>query len=364
MFAALKIVAMFAVFAGALAVQVAPARGIGPAADLGYGSQVSPSLCADLKPGWRLSTGESLFSALAGFRLTMQEDGNLVLYVIDDMKLPPDILHVLSGAPDALKLYAKPLWSTGTHVPKEGKSRGSYCVMEEDGNFVVYDKDQHVVFETGTGGHPGSYLRLQSDGNLVVYTPFRKVSWKSDTGARQNLAARFDPPRVMMDRRLVRALPRGLQAQLSMDLRPRWRLDRGDSLYSPLCGFKLILQDDGNLVLYVVDDEKVPDDVAPLLFHAEQTPNLHHDALWSAGTHVPTQAAGTGAYCIMKDDGNFVVYDINGKPCFQSNTKGHPGAFLRCQDDGNLVIYTRDKKAIWQSKTYAPLVEKPVPARR
>ena len=32
-----------------------------------------------------------------------------------------DIVHVLSGTPDVLKLYAAPIWSTGTHVAKAGK---------------------------------------------------------------------------------------------------------------------------------------------------------------------------------------------------------------------------------------------------
>ena len=90
-------------------------------------SQVSPNPLADLGPSWRLEAGGSLCSRIGGFRFTMQDDGNLVLYCIDDMKLPPDILHVLSGGPDIFKLYAKPIWSTGTHVPKEGRSRGKYC---------------------------------------------------------------------------------------------------------------------------------------------------------------------------------------------------------------------------------------------
>jgi hypothetical protein len=91
--------------------------------------QVSVNLCTDLNSGWWLNSGESLFSALGGFRLVMQNDGNLVLYAIDDMKLPADILHVFACAPDVMKLYAKPIWSTGTHVPKEGKGRGSGSTM-------------------------------------------------------------------------------------------------------------------------------------------------------------------------------------------------------------------------------------------
>ncbi len=155
--------------------------------------QVSVNLCADLISGWRLNSGESLFSALGGFRLVMQNDGNLVLYAIDDMKLPADILHVFACTPDVMKLYAKPIWSTGTHLPKEGKDRGSFCEMSEDGNFLVYDQAGRPVFETGTRGHPGSLLRLQTDGNLVVYTHDMKPAWSTNTAARPVIRAAVTP---------------------------------------------------------------------------------------------------------------------------------------------------------------------------
>jgi hypothetical protein len=356
MLAALKVIALTVVSVGAAGAKTSPATAVGSAVEIAGALQTSPILSTDLKAGWRLEAGGSLFSPLGAYRLTMQEDGNLVLYAIDDMKLPLDILHVLSGAPDILKLYTKPIWSTGTHLPKQGKSRGSYCVMEEDGNFVVYDRDKNPVFQTATGGHPGSYLQLQSEGNLVVYTPGRKGTWASNTAARlegedalrlQNLRA---GPAVHVKN--------GMPAQLTMDLKPRWRLDPGDSLYSALGGFRLTMQGDGNLVLYQIDDMQIPGDVTPILLHTEGPQDLYHNAIWETGTNLPSQNAGTGAYCLMNADGNLVVYDEADRPCFQSGTKGHPGAFLRCQDDGNLVVYTRDNKAIWHSQTYSRIVNK------
>jgi hypothetical protein len=320
--------------------------------------QMSVNLCTDLQSGWRLNSGESLFSALGGFRLTMQDDGNLVLYAIDDMKLPSDFLHVYSYAPDVLKLYAKPIWSTGTHVPKAGKGRGSYCAMEEDGNLVVYDQAQHPCFETRTGGHRGSYLRLQTDGNLVVYTRDLKVAWASNTAARPSRGP--EPGRPPDLRRQGNQRPPAFPARLSKDLRSGIRLNLGDSLFSPLGGFRLVLQDDGNLVLYVIDDMQIPWDSSLVVYHDLSILGVYHDVIWSSGTHVRDGDAGPGAYGLMKADGNFIIYDDDDKPCFQSGTKGNPGAFLRCQDDGNLVIYTRDNKAIWQSKTYARIDDVPV----
>jgi hypothetical protein len=326
--------------------------------DISRERQVSVNLCSDLQCGWRLNSGESLFSALGGFRLIMQDDGNLVLYAIDDMKIPSDFLHVFSCTPDVLKLYAKPIWSTGTHVPHPGIGRGSYCAMEENGNLVVYDQAQHRCFETRTGGHPGSYLRLQTDGNLVIYTRDLKAAWSSNTAARPSRGP--EPGRPPAARRRANQGDRSVQGRLSKDLRSGMRLNVGDSLFSPLGGFRLVLQDDGNLVLYVIDDMRIPWDASLIVYHDVSILGIYQDAIWSSATHLREQDAGPGAYCVMKDDGNFIIYDEDDKPCFQSGTKGNPGAFLRCQDDGNLVIYTRDNKAIWQSKTYARIDDVPV----
>jgi hypothetical protein len=320
--------------------------------------QVSVNLCADLISGWRLNSGESLFSALGGFRLVMQNDGNLVLYAIDDMKLPADVLHVFACTPDVMKLYAKPIWSTGTHVVKEGKGRGSYCEMREDGNFVVCDQAGHTVFETGTAGHPSSLLRLQTDGNLVVYTHDMKPAWASNTAARPVIREAASPAQAAPGR--VMRPDRGMPGRFSKDLRPGWRLNAGDSLFSPLGGFRLVFQHDGNLVLYVIDDTRIPGDAAEIVLHSLDLMEIYHAAVWWTNTHAGRRNAGVAAYCMMKDDGNFVILDEADKTCFQTGTQGNPGAFLRCQDDGNLVIYTRQNKAIWQSKTYARVDDIPV----
>jgi RNA polymerase sigma factor (sigma-70 family) len=142
---------------------------------------------------------------------------------------------------------------------------------------------------------------------------------------------------------------------LTRDLEPRRHLERGDSLFSPLGGFRLHMRDDGNLVLSAIDDSKLPADLRSVLFHAPEVMSLYTNEIWSTGTNVPRNGAGVGAYCVMHDDGEFAVYDEAGDPCFSSHTRGKPGAFLRCQDDGNVVLYVRDPefRSIWATKTSA-----------
>lgn len=93
-----------------------------------------------------------------------------------------------------------------------------------------------------------------------------------------------------------------------------------DLLVSHNGTFQLILQEDGNLVLYIADSE------AQL-----------NRPIWASGTqNQPSD------HCIMQDDGNLVIYDNAGNPLWNSGTQGNPGAFLFVQDDGNTVIYTGD----------------------
>jgi len=53
--------------------------------------------------------------------------------------------------------------------------------MEASGNFVVYDELQRPAWQTNTN-QPNSYLEIQNDGELVVYNQERIPLWKSKTG--------------------------------------------------------------------------------------------------------------------------------------------------------------------------------------
>lgn len=102
-------------------------------------------------------------------------------------------------------------------------------------------------------------------------------------------------------------------------LRQEQRLFVGDCLVSPNGDLKLVLQNDGNIVLYL------------MLIDA-----YTGVALWSTGTNgKPIN------FLIMQGDGNLVAYDKNSKPYWDSKTtrKGATGRVLWVQDDWNIVIY-------------------------
>jgi hypothetical protein len=86
--------------------------------------------------------------------------------------------------------------------------------------------------------------------------------------------------------------------------------------------YRLVLQRDGNLVLY--DARRHP--------------------LWASNTEGQRVER-----CVMQNDGNLVLYHRRGHPVWASNTAGKPGSYLLLQNDGNLVIY--QPQAIWASGT-------------
>ena len=84
--------------------------------------------------------------------------------------------------------------------------------------------------------------------------------------------------------------------------------------------FGLVMQGDGNLVLY----------------------QNGVGALWWTGTN-------SGQAAVMQTDGNFVLYSAS-QALWSSNSWGHPGATLAIQNDGNLVVYSGGIP-LWNSQT-------------
>jgi hypothetical protein len=106
-------------------------------------------------------------------------------------------------------------------------------------------------------------------------------------------------------------------------------LEPGQSIASPNGRATLIMQSDGNLVLYQVDSGS-------------------RTALWATGTDVP------GTRAAMQGDGNLALYGPGGECHWAAGTDGNPGAILALQDDGNLVIYAAAGSALWASGTSLP----------
>jgi hypothetical protein len=105
------------------------------------------------------------------------------------------------------------------------------------------------------------------------------------------------------------------------------QLNVGHSIISQNGQCKLVLQSDGNLVLYWLNNNR---------------------PLWASNT------LGRGASnAVMQSDGNFVLYKSDGTALWASGTNGNPGAVVVMQNDGNLVVYSR-ANPLWASGTSIP----------
>lgn len=119
--------------------------------------------------GGVLEQGERLESTDNGYYLTMQADGNLVLY----------------STPAKNKMGKdNPIWQTG----KNGQGQPPYrAIMQEDGNFVEYDAKNEALFSTGTHGKGSKpyQIKVQDDGNLVLYDKTDQPLWSSETNGKK-----------------------------------------------------------------------------------------------------------------------------------------------------------------------------------
>lgn len=105
-----------------------------------------------LAAGERLRAGQSLDAPNGRYRLSMQADGNLVLYDGD-----------------------RPRWSSGT------RGRDMSLQLRADGDLVIFKANGHPRWSTATGrrGDRGSRLVMQTDGNLVIYRRSGKAVWST-----------------------------------------------------------------------------------------------------------------------------------------------------------------------------------------
>lgn len=106
-------------------------------------------------------------------------------------------------------------------------------------------------------------------------------------------------------------------------LRAGQTLRIGDERWSCDGRFQVVMQGDGNLVLYYFGT-----------------------ALWA------TDTAGTPVTrAVMQDDGNLALYDGADQLWWWTGTGGAVGAYFAIQDDGNLVIYDSGGLVWWASDT-------------
>lgn len=114
-----------------------------------------PSQPGRLLPGEGLMAGQVLKSPDGRLTLSLQVDGNLVLY----------------------DWYSQPLWSSKTNNHHDIWD----LIMQTDGNLVAYNGHNKELWSSGTHGKPGATLSVQTDGNVVIYDTANHPLWATNT---------------------------------------------------------------------------------------------------------------------------------------------------------------------------------------
>ena len=224
-----------------------------------------------LASGASFSVGDYLLLPDGQSTLNLQSDGNLVLY--NDFS-PAWASMSFSNSPNVL-------------------------VMQTDGNLVEYNTNWQPIWDSGTENNPGAYLALQNDGNLVIYSSSGSPLWASMSTVNPTLQNRLDDK-----------------------LSSNQVLFKGQFIQNAARTSKLVLQSDGNLVLY-----------------------NNNKAVWASWT-----VGSNAKYLAMQSDGNLVLYDNNNKAVWASWTNGQGFSTVYDQSDGNLVIYNSNGPT-WDSQT-------------
>lgn len=119
-----------------------------------------------------------------------------------------------------------------------------------------------------------------------------------------------------------------------------------DSLSSNNGQFYLVMQNDGDLTLFCV-------------------PNVY-----GCDANKPFWSTGTGGknveFCVMRGDGDLVLYSSNGQIIWHSGTGGNYKAHLTLQDNGNMTIFAYAYKDIWATNTeivngVRPIIKRKLP---
>ncbi|MFQ1004119.1 hypothetical protein [Modestobacter sp. SSW1-42] len=230
------------------------------------------------------------------------------------MDVPPPVAAPVSGP---VMRHGQQLASGQALTSADGRYT---FVMQADGNLVLYAPGRRVLWSSHTYGRPGAVFRLEVDGAAVVRAPGGQELWNSGSagGLASTLQVQDDGNVVLHRRNNAVGWYSGWDR---WTLTPGQQLTTGQQVTSPDGRYWLVLQPDGNAVVYV------------------------------SATGRPVFATGSygAARLVVQGDGNLVAYRSDGVALWSSGTWQEGPSTLAMQDDGNLVLYRRDGSPSWYS---------------
>lgn len=197
--------------------------------------------------------------------------------------------------------------------------------LHTNGELSLFGPQEYLLWSTQTGGQGLSDLKVLN-GLRLAKSQGGALTWFVDTQSAllRGLEIQDDGNLVLKDTGGMTLWASGTIGYNGNTHRATYGLSNGQVLLpgefirSGNWKYHLILQGDGNLVLYPPSGP----------------------ALWSSATN-------SGTLLGMQGDGNLVLYNANKVPVWHTGTNGHTNAHFRVQDDGNIVVYNTAGQAVW-----------------
>ena len=255
---------------------------------------------------WIVCSNGSVYTyGYAKFHPTKKDnDGQSVVAIgISPLWEPPqEVLSIV----DAKDIEIEPLQMGRYYAPGYSWTTASEYefTFQEDGNLVLYDPSEQVLWSSNTAGQGAKLLAMQLDGELAIYKENGEKLWGSGTsgyrGTRLSIINTGD----------VRIIDDAGTTVWSTNTELR---DSQGGFYKDI---KLHAWGDDGIDFYPGD-------------------------IWV------TNANYTYAF---RTQGDLVIYDPSGKVIWQTPTANQGADRLSIQKDGNVVIY-RDSTALWATGT-------------
>lgn len=247
-----------------------------------------------------LRIGATIKSQNGSYVLIVQSDGNAVIYK-----------STCIGNPECST------FSTGTNK----RTSNPIFRVQADGNLVLYDgTSMKPLWMSGARGFADYRLTLSDQGYLKQEKVVYKARWSYVTGRvkPRNAPAQVCAPGQPEFCHLLRASGSSIRSRIGSEA----QLVPGQELLSLDKSFRLVVQSDGNAVVYATACT-TPTDCVPF--------------------HTGTNEKTTSPILRMQADGNLVLYDAAEagvlKALFNIGVSGDGEYVLALQNDGNLVVY-------------------------
>ncbi|MBT8254848.1 MAG: hypothetical protein KJN68_12820 [Bacteroidia bacterium] len=305
------------------------------------------------RPLYRINPGET-FEQTFEFRVKVSDtpfirfglDGNLKpldayeLFRIDppfpDAKFPTTIADRYGRTlPTGMSLNSNDCLSS--------KNQQFYLAMQTDGNLCVYKRQPNgadqFVWATMTNGTGASELRLQNDGNLVLYNSYDQPVWSSQT------TAMFNP---QFNQKI------NLPVKLVLDDYGKLILisQKGDVVWKNDVGLVKVVTEEPE-----TNSENLPKPFPNAKFPMTEFHRFGNQMPANQSLFVDDclMSENRQYYMVMQEDGNLVIYQIreygSDRAVWATKTNKSSASELEMQEDGNLVLYNKYRRAIWRSGT-------------